>query len=228
MTSDWDFNFYEELGITKEATPEEIKKAYKKLAAKWHPDKNSNSPESTDKFQRLSHAYTILSDPKQRQKYDKYGKVDNDDFDFEEFMKGFQFNFGDIFSDPFFVGGPMMEGRHQIKLMHIRKKANKEEDELAEDEKEQYSKYKESIPTFIYGDGYGYKYRPDISISKLEEDKNNDWEEMSENESKNSNKNLNDEEEIEDEEDVLEYFINTNIVKNKSTKKIECNFCKSR
>lgn len=230
MSSEWNsLNLYEELGVTKESTPEEIKKAYKKLAVKWHPDKNNNSAESTDKFQKISHAYSILNDPKKRSNYDKYGKVDDDDFDFEEFMKQFNFNFGDIFSDPFFMGGPMMEGRHCIRLMHIRKKANKDED-ISEEEKEQYSKYNKNIPTFIYGKGYGYKYRPDININKIvkNNDVNNEWEELSDNNSKKSNdKDLDEEEELEDE-DVLEFFISSNTTKNKTTKKTDCNFCLSR
>src|SRR4051812_47581794 len=115
MTTFGDFNLYEELEIPKESTAEEIKKAYKKLAMRWHPDKNNNDPEATEKFQRISHAYTILSDPKKKTYYDKYGKVDEDNFNFEEFMKNFSFN--DIFAEMFdpnmfdgkfvqFMGGP--------------------------------------------------------------------------------------------------------------------------
>jgi len=75
------------------------KRTYKKLAVKWHPNKNPGNPSATEKFQRISHAYTILSDPKKKSYYDKYGKIDEDDFNFEEFMKNFNFDFGDLFKE---------------------------------------------------------------------------------------------------------------------------------
>ena len=126
------FNLYEELEITKESTPEEIKKAYKKLAMKWHPDKNSGDPSATEKFQRISHAYSTLSDPKKKTYYDKYGTIDEDNFNYDDFMKNFKFDFnfdmfgGDMFGGQkeFFdmgMGGP--ESRHNLKMMYTRKKA---------------------------------------------------------------------------------------------------------
>ena len=129
MSAFENFDLYAELEISKESTPEEIKKGYKKLAMKWHPDKNHNDPTATEKFQRVSHAYSILSEPKKRAYYDKYGKVDEDNFNFEEFMKTFKFDFNfDMFDDNMFgnkgffeVGAP--ESRHNLKLMYIRKKA---------------------------------------------------------------------------------------------------------
>jgi len=63
--------FYEVIGVAKTATPDEIKKAYRKLAAKLHPDKPGGNSE---KFQELQHAYDILSDPDKRSIYDKYGE----------------------------------------------------------------------------------------------------------------------------------------------------------
>lgn len=92
-TSFGNFDLYEELEITKESTQEQIKKAYKKLAMKWHPDKNSGNEQATEKFQRISHAYSILSDPKKKTYYDKYGTIDEDNFNFDEFMKNFKFDF---------------------------------------------------------------------------------------------------------------------------------------
>lgn len=70
-----DQNLYETLGLTKEATPEEIKKAYRKMALKFHPDKNPNNPEATDKFKQINHAHTILSDPSKKEIYDRYGSM---------------------------------------------------------------------------------------------------------------------------------------------------------
>ena len=123
------FNLYEELEIPRESTQEEIKKSYKKLAMKWHPDKRADDPTATEKFQRISHAYSILQDPKKRSCYDKYGTVDEDNWNFEEFMKNFKFDFNfDMFDDNlfgkkvFFEGGAM-DSRHNLKLMYTRKKA---------------------------------------------------------------------------------------------------------
>lgn len=123
------FDLYEELEIPKESTQEEIKRAYKKLAMRWHPDKNQHDPSATEKFQRISHAYSTLSDEKKRAYYDKYGKLDEDNFNFEEFMKNFNIVFTDIFDEKMF-GGPKgffdggVESRHSLKLMYIRKKAS--------------------------------------------------------------------------------------------------------
>ena len=64
--------FYKTLGVSKSATAEDIKKAYKKLAMQWHPDKNPK-PKAADKFQQISEAYTTLSDIDERQKYDETG-----------------------------------------------------------------------------------------------------------------------------------------------------------
>jgi len=63
---------YATLGIQKNATLDDIKKAYRKLAVKWHPDKN-HSEGSSEKFKEISHAYEILSDPEKRRTYDMYG-----------------------------------------------------------------------------------------------------------------------------------------------------------
>lgn len=128
MSSFENLDLYAELEIPKEATQEEIKKAYKKLVMKWHPDKNSNDPTSHDKFQKIAHAYSILSDPNKRAYYDKYGKLDEDNFNFEEFMKNFKFDvfydFDDkLFGNKGFFDPAAVESRHSLKLMYIRKKA---------------------------------------------------------------------------------------------------------
>ncbi|ETS80666.1 hypothetical protein PFICI_08195 [Pestalotiopsis fici W106-1] len=64
---------YDQLGIKPEATQDEIKKAYRKAALKWHPDKNKDSPQAAEKFKECSQAYEILSDPEKRKTYDSYG-----------------------------------------------------------------------------------------------------------------------------------------------------------
>lgn len=67
-------DYYKVLGISKEATTDEIKKAYRKLARKLHPDINPNDKEAQSKFQKLNEANEVLSNPEKRKKYDKYGK----------------------------------------------------------------------------------------------------------------------------------------------------------
>jgi len=67
-------DYYEILEITRDATGAEIKKSYRKLAVKYHPDKNQGDKEAEDKFKLINEAYDILSNDEKRQIYDRYGK----------------------------------------------------------------------------------------------------------------------------------------------------------
>src|SRR6266487_6671735 len=67
-------DYYEILGVNKNASEEEIKKAYRKLARKYHPDLNPNDKEANKKFQQINEANEVLSDSEKRKKYDQYGK----------------------------------------------------------------------------------------------------------------------------------------------------------
>lgn len=67
-------DYYKVLGVDKNASENDIKKAYRKLARKLHPDLNPNDKEANKKFQQINEANEVLSDPEKRQKYDKYGK----------------------------------------------------------------------------------------------------------------------------------------------------------
>lgn len=105
-------DYYQILGISKEANQEEIKKAYRKLALKYHPDANPNNKEEAEKkFKEIGEAYAILSDPEKRARYDQFGSADTADmgagFDFRNFygegMDDFN-SFSDIF-ESFFGGG---------------------------------------------------------------------------------------------------------------------------
>src|SRR3989337_4555424 len=66
-------DYYEILGITKSASPEEIKKAYRKIAIKFHPDKNPDDPTAEDKFKEAAEAYEVLSNQDKRARYDRFG-----------------------------------------------------------------------------------------------------------------------------------------------------------
>lgn len=72
-------DFYEVLGVHKNASADEIKKAYRKLANKYHPDKNPNDPTAEERFKEVKHAYEVLSDESKRSAYDQFGHsgVDN-------------------------------------------------------------------------------------------------------------------------------------------------------
>ena len=76
---------YEILGVKKDASPEEIKKAYRKLALKYHPDKNKGSKETEEKFKEIAKAHEVLSDPERRKNYDTGG--DGSDFDFNNWYE---------------------------------------------------------------------------------------------------------------------------------------------
>src|SRR5262245_15367382 len=66
-------DYYDILGVTRSATDQDLKKAYRKLAHQYHPDKNQTDPEAEEKFKEAAEAYAVLSNPDQRQRYDRFG-----------------------------------------------------------------------------------------------------------------------------------------------------------
>ncbi len=103
---------YKALGVDKKASDEEIKKAYRKLARKYHPDTNPDDSSAEDRFKEIQEAYSILSDPEKRKQYDSGGGIfgGGGGFDPGAFRQGggggFAGNVGDILSDLFGGGGP--------------------------------------------------------------------------------------------------------------------------
>lgn len=102
-------DFYEVLGVSRDASQEEIKKAYRKLAIQYHPDKNPNNPEAEKKFKELAEAYEVLRDPDKRARYDRFGHEGMRASDFGGFrdVEDIFSAFGDIFGGSF--GGSIFE-----------------------------------------------------------------------------------------------------------------------
>jgi len=107
-------DYYKILGVSKDASKKEIKKAYKRLAKKYHPDLNKEDPDAVEKFKGVNEAASVLGDDNKRQQYDQFGAAGSQSsgygqgfggFDFSDFAGGGgSFDFGDIF-DALFGGG---------------------------------------------------------------------------------------------------------------------------
>jgi molecular chaperone DnaJ len=117
-------NHYEVLGVAQGATAEEIKKAYRKLARKLHPDVNTGE-DAADEFKRVTHAYEVLSDPQKRRIYDTTGNENGNDNGYGAGYSGSGFAFQDIF-ETFFGGSGQQAGtptrtrRGQDALINVR------------------------------------------------------------------------------------------------------------
>ncbi len=105
-------DYYSILGITKTASAGEIKKAYRKLALKYHPDKTKGDKALEDKFKKISEAYAVLSDPEKRKQYDTFGSTDfQQRYSQEDIFRNF--DLGDILKEFGFGGGGFGGGQRR-------------------------------------------------------------------------------------------------------------------
>ena len=113
-------DYYEILGLKKGASADEIKKAFRKLAIKYHPDKNPGDKKAEDRFKEINEAYAVLSDPEKKSQYDQFGSTGfHQRYSQEDIFRGFnagdifrEFNLGsdDVFSRIFGMGGGFRQG----------------------------------------------------------------------------------------------------------------------
>jgi len=105
-------DYYRLLGVDREAGSEEIKRAYRRLARQYHPDVNGNDPEAAERFKEISKAYSVLSDPEKRRRYEAYGEAGVEGFAAPagDPFAGFGASFDDLLG-AFFGGGDPFTGR---------------------------------------------------------------------------------------------------------------------
>ncbi len=134
-------DYYEILGVSKGATPEELKKAYRKLAIQYHPDKNPGNPAAEEKFKEAAEAYEVLSNPEKKQRYDQFGHAgmggqgggySGGGMNMEDIFS----NFGDVFGEDspfgsFFGGGRSNGGKARRKGSNLRIKLKLDLEEIA-------------------------------------------------------------------------------------------------
>ena len=86
-------DYYEALGVAKDASADDIKKAFRKLAVKYHPDRNQGDTAAEEKFKEINEAYAVLSDPEKRKKYDTFGSSDfHQQYSQEDIFRNFDFS----------------------------------------------------------------------------------------------------------------------------------------
>lgn len=122
-------DYYKILGVSKSASSEEIKRAYRKLALKYHPDQNKDHHDG-ERFKEINEAYQVLSNPQKKAQYDQFGTIGSDagfnwgseGADFRDFSRGFSsqggstsgWDFGDIFED--FLGGVFSQVQSEVEI----------------------------------------------------------------------------------------------------------------
>ena len=145
-------DYYEVLGVGKNATPEELKKAYRKLALQYHPDRNPGDKEAEEKFKEAAEAYDVLSNPDKKARYDQFGMAGMDGqygqggMDMNDIFSQFGSIFGDLFGGGFRSGFSGFGGGGGRRVMHgsnlrIKVKLTLEEIDRGCEKKIKVSKY---------------------------------------------------------------------------------------
>jgi len=129
-------DYYEILEVTRNASDDEIKKAYRKMALKYHPDRNPDNKEAEEKFKEAAEAYEVLSDPDKKSRYDRYGHAgvggaSGGSGGFNMSMDDIFSHFGDIFGDAFGFGGGRSQGRRVSRGTNLRVKVKLTLEEIA-------------------------------------------------------------------------------------------------
>lgn len=161
-------DYYEILGVSKSATQEEIKKAYRKIAIKFHPDKNPDDPTAEEKFKEAAEAYEILSNQEKRQRYDQFGHAGvggasggGGGFGGQGMSMDDIFSqFGDIFGghnpfESFFGGGGGSRGGRTRRGSNLRIKLKLDLDEIAHG-----AEKKIKVNRLVHADGVTFKTCP--------------------------------------------------------------------
>ncbi len=151
-------DYYEVLGISKGASEAEIKKAYRKMALKYHPDKNPGDAEAEEKFKEAAEAYEVLSDANKKARYDQYGHAGlggNGGFGGGMNMDDIFSQFGDIFGGAFgggSFGGARGGGQRIVRGTNLRVKMNITLEEIAEGDTKIIN-----VNKMVIADGVTYK-----------------------------------------------------------------------
>ncbi|TZF83852.1 molecular chaperone DnaJ [Pedobacter sp. BS3] len=130
-------DYYDVLGVSRSSSADEIKKAYRKLAIKYHPDKNPGDKAAEEKFKEAAEAYEVLSNPEKRQRYDQFGHAaGSGGFGGGMNMEDIFSQFGDVFGggnpfESFFGGGQSRGGRRVIRGSNLRIKVRLTLEEVA-------------------------------------------------------------------------------------------------
>ena len=135
-------DYYEILGVEKTATPDEIKKAYRKLAKKYHPDLNGGDEKAAEKLKEVNEAFDVLSDEEKKAKYDQFGNAYSDGMNFDPSQYGYTYTssgnsgFSDFFETIFGRGaggfspsdifGSFSNRRKPVSYTHLTLPTNRE------------------------------------------------------------------------------------------------------